>query len=184
MADSTTVEWLSKAIDKATRSASFCVAGCLPVVDTLVPEAVRLGPFATVVLAGLRPPKARIGDRQTAGAASRLGSPGGPVLSMRVLCRAQGLSGRSRERGRTHCGARGQAPASGRHHRGGSAADQPDKVGGCRHEPREPIIEQYTETLLLWPRFPDCIARRSTAIPTLLLSGFLIVRHYANLASS
>ena len=33
MDDSTTVEWLSKAIGQATRSAKFCVVGCLPVVD-------------------------------------------------------------------------------------------------------------------------------------------------------
>jgi len=33
MDDSTTVEWLSTAIGQATRSAKFCVAGCLPVVD-------------------------------------------------------------------------------------------------------------------------------------------------------
>jgi hypothetical protein len=31
--DSTTVQWLSKEIGKATRSAKFCVAGCLPGVD-------------------------------------------------------------------------------------------------------------------------------------------------------
>ena len=29
----TTVEWLSKAIEQATRSTKFCVSGCLPVVD-------------------------------------------------------------------------------------------------------------------------------------------------------
>ena len=33
MDDSTTVEWLSTAIGQATRSAKFCVVGCLPVVD-------------------------------------------------------------------------------------------------------------------------------------------------------
>ncbi len=34
MNDSTTVEWLSTAIGQATRSAKFCVVGCLPVVDS------------------------------------------------------------------------------------------------------------------------------------------------------
>lgn len=33
MEKSTAVEWLSKAIEQATRSAKFCVSGCLPVVD-------------------------------------------------------------------------------------------------------------------------------------------------------
>ena len=33
MDDSTAVEWLSTAIGQATRSAKFCVVGCLPVVD-------------------------------------------------------------------------------------------------------------------------------------------------------
>jgi hypothetical protein len=33
MDDLTTVEWLSTAIGQATRSAKFCVVGCLPVVD-------------------------------------------------------------------------------------------------------------------------------------------------------
>ncbi len=33
MDDSTTVEWLSTAIGQATRSAKFCVVGCLPVAD-------------------------------------------------------------------------------------------------------------------------------------------------------
>jgi len=33
MNTSTTVEWLSKAIAKATRSAKFCVSGCLPATD-------------------------------------------------------------------------------------------------------------------------------------------------------
>jgi len=33
MDKSTTVEWLSKAIEQATRSAKFCVFGCLPIVD-------------------------------------------------------------------------------------------------------------------------------------------------------
>ncbi len=33
MDKSTTVEWLSKAIEQATRSAKFCVFGCLPGVD-------------------------------------------------------------------------------------------------------------------------------------------------------
>ena len=33
MDDATTVEWLSTAIGQATRSAQFCVVGCLPVVD-------------------------------------------------------------------------------------------------------------------------------------------------------
>src|SRR5665213_1934472 len=33
MSDSTTVEWLSKAIKKATSSVTFCVVGSLPVVE-------------------------------------------------------------------------------------------------------------------------------------------------------
>ncbi len=36
MSDSTTVERLSKAIGQATRSAKFCVVGCLPVVDPCI----------------------------------------------------------------------------------------------------------------------------------------------------
>src|SRR5437660_6389827 len=31
--DSTTLEWLSNAVGQATRSAKFCVAGCLPALD-------------------------------------------------------------------------------------------------------------------------------------------------------
>ena len=33
MEDSTTVEWLSKALVQATRSVKFCVSGCLPAID-------------------------------------------------------------------------------------------------------------------------------------------------------
>ncbi len=33
MQDSATIEWLVKAVSRATRSARFCVAGCLPAVD-------------------------------------------------------------------------------------------------------------------------------------------------------
>ena len=44
MNDSTTVEWLSKAIAEATRSATFCVAGCLPAVDPGI-EVEGLGPI-------------------------------------------------------------------------------------------------------------------------------------------
>ncbi|HUY32790.1 MAG TPA: 2OG-Fe(II) oxygenase [Pirellulales bacterium] len=42
MDDSTTVEWLSKAIGQATRSAKFCVAGRLPALDPGI-EVQRLG---------------------------------------------------------------------------------------------------------------------------------------------
>jgi hypothetical protein len=43
-ADSTTVEWLANAIGEATRSAKFCVAGSLPVVDPQI-EVEGLGPI-------------------------------------------------------------------------------------------------------------------------------------------
>ena len=42
MNTSTTVEWLSKAIAKATRSAKFCVSGCLPATDPSI-EIEHLG---------------------------------------------------------------------------------------------------------------------------------------------
>ncbi|HVA46255.1 MAG TPA: hypothetical protein VNH11_07770 [Pirellulales bacterium] len=44
MSSSATVEWLSEAIGQATRSAKFCVSGCLPVVDPEI-EVKGLGPI-------------------------------------------------------------------------------------------------------------------------------------------
>ncbi|HVX13657.1 MAG TPA: 2OG-Fe(II) oxygenase [Pirellulales bacterium] len=43
MSDSSTIEWLTNAIGRAIRSAKFCVAGCLPVVDPGL-EVEELGP--------------------------------------------------------------------------------------------------------------------------------------------
>ena len=44
MNDSTTVEWMAKAIGKVTRSANFCVAGRLPVFNPGI-EIAGLGPI-------------------------------------------------------------------------------------------------------------------------------------------
>lgn len=55
MKDSSTVEWLSEAIEQATRSAGFCVSGCLPVVDPGL-EVEGLGPVAIPLKQGKAKP--------------------------------------------------------------------------------------------------------------------------------
>ncbi len=52
LSESNTVQWLSDAIGQATRSAKFCVAGCLPAVDPGL-EVEGLGPLAIPLKRGM-----------------------------------------------------------------------------------------------------------------------------------
>jgi hypothetical protein len=45
MSRSSVVEWLSEAVGRATRSAKYCVSGCMPIVDPGL-EVEGLGPMA------------------------------------------------------------------------------------------------------------------------------------------
>jgi hypothetical protein len=58
MDDSTIVEWMSKVIGQAARSAKFCVVGCLPVADPGI-EVESVG----AVTLPLKPKMAKVLDR-------------------------------------------------------------------------------------------------------------------------
>lgn len=69
MNNATTVDWLSKAIGQATRSAQFCVVGCLPVVDPGI-EVEGLGSI-TLPLKRTTAKAAGVSERWVLPAASR-----------------------------------------------------------------------------------------------------------------